>query len=186
MKNILIIAQKGGVGKSTVSDEIAFSLDRTGVPYNFYDLDSQGGTIHKTEHSDDAKVSVIDTPPGLNKDIPNWLKEADLIVIPTGTTFRDLEPLKRMKALIDEHAPKAKVLYILNRWTRYTSSNQFEQWFNGSVSNNNVCKIPLSEQFPQSGAYKESVLARRKNTNAAISTLEMVNKVREFVGLPKE
>ncbi len=186
MKNILVVSQKGGVGKSTVSDEIAFSFDRTGIPYNFFDLDSQGGTIHPTSKNDKAVVSVVDTPPGLNDDIPNWVKEADVIVIPTGTTYRDFEPLQRMKKIIDEHAPKAKILYVLNRWTRFTSSVMFESWFKSFIEPNNVCIIPFSEQFPQCGAYSESILSRRRNTKAATCTLEMVNKVRALVGLNPE
>ena len=43
MKNILIINRKGGVGKTLVSDELAFALDAKNVPYCFYDLDGQGG-----------------------------------------------------------------------------------------------------------------------------------------------
>ena len=48
MKTILVCNQKGGVGKSLVADEIAFSFERSGIPVSFYDLDTQGGTLHKT------------------------------------------------------------------------------------------------------------------------------------------
>ena len=43
MKTILVCNQKGGVGKSLVADEIAFSFERSGIPVSFYDLDTQGG-----------------------------------------------------------------------------------------------------------------------------------------------
>ena len=46
MKTILVCNQKGGVGKSLVADEIAFSFERSGIPVSFYDLDAQGGTLH--------------------------------------------------------------------------------------------------------------------------------------------
>lgn len=32
MKTILVCNQKGGVGKSLVADEIAFSFERSGIP----------------------------------------------------------------------------------------------------------------------------------------------------------
>ena len=48
MKTILVCNQKGGVGKSLVADEIAFSFERSGIPVSFYDLDTQGGTLNKT------------------------------------------------------------------------------------------------------------------------------------------
>ena len=46
MVNILVCNQKGGVGKSLIADELAFSFERSGVPVSFIDLDAQGGTVH--------------------------------------------------------------------------------------------------------------------------------------------
>jgi len=54
MKTILVCNQKGGVGKSLVADEIAFSFERSGIPVSFYDLDAQGGTLHRTREADAA------------------------------------------------------------------------------------------------------------------------------------
>ena len=65
MKTILVCNQKGGVGKSLVADEIAFSFERSGIPTSFYDLDAQGGTLHKTREVDGAEVAVVDTPGGV-------------------------------------------------------------------------------------------------------------------------
>lgn len=56
MKTILVCNQKGGVGKSLVADEIAFSFERSGIPVSFYDLDTQGGTLHETHEADAAQV----------------------------------------------------------------------------------------------------------------------------------
>ena len=56
MKTILVCNQKGGVGKSLVADEIAFSFERSGIPVSFYDLDAQGGTLHRTQEADGADV----------------------------------------------------------------------------------------------------------------------------------
>ena len=58
MKTILVCNQKGGVGKSLVADEIAFSFERSGIPVSFYDLDAQGGTLHRTHEADGAQVAV--------------------------------------------------------------------------------------------------------------------------------
>lgn len=65
MKTILVCNQKGGVGKSLVADEIAFSFERSGIPVSFYDLDTQGGTLHETHEADAAQVAVVDTALGL-------------------------------------------------------------------------------------------------------------------------
>lgn len=83
MKTILVCNQKGGVGKSLVADEIAFSFERSGIPVSFYDLDTQGGTLHETHEADAAQVAVVDTPGALQEGLADWLKEADVVVIPT-------------------------------------------------------------------------------------------------------
>ena len=110
MKTILVCNSKGGVGKSMIADELAFSFERTGTPMSFYDLDSQGGTIHKTNEAPDAQVAVVDTPGALQSQLTEYMKAADVIVIPTRTTSRDIEPLQRMQAAVRANAPKAKVV----------------------------------------------------------------------------
>lgn len=40
------------MGKSLVADELAFSFERSGIPVSFYDLDAQGGTLHRTTSRD--------------------------------------------------------------------------------------------------------------------------------------
>lgn len=96
MKTILVCNQKGGVGKSLVADEIAFSFERSGIPVSFYDLDTQGGTLHKTH-------------------------EADVVVIPTRTTSRDIEPLMRMRKTVFKNG-YAKIVYVMNGWNRFKAA----------------------------------------------------------------
>ena len=115
MKTILVCNQKGGVGKSLVADEIAFSFERSGIPVSFYDLDTQGGTLHETHEADGAQVAVVDTPGALQEGLADWLKEADVVVIPTRTTSRDIEPLMRMRKAVFKNS-RAKIVYVMNGW----------------------------------------------------------------------
>ncbi len=110
MKKILICNTKGGVGKSLIADELSFSFERTGTVYNFYDLDSQGGTIHRTNKNVNALVSVIDTPGALNEQMALWISSADLIIVPTRTTSKDIEPLKRMIEIVNRNYNECKVI----------------------------------------------------------------------------
>ena len=111
MKTILVCNQKGGVGKSLVADEITFSFERSGIPVSFYDLDTQGGTLHKTHEADAAQVAVVDTPGALQEALSDWLKEADVVVIPTRTTSRSIDQLMRMcKAVIKNG--HTKIAYV--------------------------------------------------------------------------
>lgn len=61
--NILLVNQKGGVGKTTFADEIAWGLERRGHKVGFGNLDPQGGANHEKNLLDDEDaVNVIDTP----------------------------------------------------------------------------------------------------------------------------
>ena len=44
-KIIAVANQKGGVGKTTFADEIAWGLERRGVKVGFGNLDRQGGGV---------------------------------------------------------------------------------------------------------------------------------------------
>lgn len=137
MKTILVCNQKGGVGKSLVADEIAFSFERSGIPVSFYDLDAQGGTLHKTNEADGAQVAVVDTPGALQEALSDWLKEADVVVIPTRTTSRDIEPLMRMRKAVFKHG-RAKIVYVMNGWNRFKASRDFMEWFGGLAGDQTV------------------------------------------------
>ena len=64
MKTSSVCNQKRGVGEFLVADEIAFSFEQSGIPMSFYDLDVQGGTLHRTHEVNGAEVAVVDTPGG--------------------------------------------------------------------------------------------------------------------------
>ena len=156
MKTILVCNQKGGVGKSLVADEIAFSFERSGIPVSFYDLDAQGGTLHRTQEADGAEVAVVDTPGALQEALSDWLREADVVVIPTRTTSRDIEPLMRMRKAVFKRS-RAKIVYVMNGWNRFKASRDFMEWFEGLAGDQTVVTLPQSEAFVQAGAAGVSV-----------------------------
>ena len=160
MKTILVCNQKGGVGKSLVADEIAFSFERSGIPVSFYDLDAQGGTLHCT-------------------------READVVVIPTRTTSRDIEPLMRMRKAVFKHS-RAKIVYVMNGWNRFKASRDFMEWFEGLAGDQTVATLPQSEAFFQAGAAGKSVVEFDRRGKAAKATLALVGTVREAAGFLRE
>lgn len=188
MKKILVCGQKGGTGKSTISDEIAFSFERSGIPVAFLDLDVQGGTIHKTDRNPDAEVAVIDTPGALQSELPAWLAETDAIVVPMRTTSRDIPPVWRLRRAIEVAGKEDKVIYVLNGWTRFRASADFLVWFRGAFGDDvNICTLPQSELFVQANAASRSVVGfGRKRTPAGDAVLELCNAVREMIGFPLE
>ena len=79
--NILLVNQKGGVGKTTFADEIAWGLERRGHKVGFGNLDPQGGANHEKGLLDDEDaVNVIDTPGFLSDDTAEYAKNADIAI----------------------------------------------------------------------------------------------------------
>lgn len=185
MKTILVCNQKGGVGKSLIADELAFSLERDGVPIEFYDLDAQGGTLHTTGKTTNAKVAIVDTPGALQEGMSDWVKAADLVVIPTRPTTRDMDPLLRMIDIVKAHKNK-KVLYVVNGWNRYRASRDFVQWFEGIVDKDAILKLPQSEKYVQAAAARQSIIDYAPYTKAAQSTQILIDKINEVLNTCEE
>lgn len=127
-KTILLVSRKCGVGKTTIADEIAFELERKGKPFSFYDLDQQGGTIHRPQKNQDAEFFVVDTPGGLYNETPKWINASDLVILPTKASPRDYQPFMKMASVIKENLrPDASVLYVINMINlRFRASNDFK------------------------------------------------------------
>ena len=189
MKTILVCNQKGGVGKSFLADELAFSFERSQVPVSFFDLDAQGGTIHHTHESEGAEVSIVDTPGALQEKLADWIEAADVIVIPTRASSRDIPPLRTMRDAVIRHSRKdAKIIYIFNGYNgRYRASQDFDEFFHILAGDDaTVCRIPQSEQVVQAGALSKSVVEYAPRANIAIAVKEAVNQIREAAGFDAE
>lgn len=110
----MIINRKGGVGKKLVADELAFALDAKNVPYCFYDLDGQSGTLHETVEMDDADISIIDTPGSLQGEMGEWVKDADVVIIPMCPSVTDMPAAETTIDLVKRNAPDTPIVYLVN------------------------------------------------------------------------
>lgn len=182
MKNILIVNQKGGVGKSTLADLLCWEFEKAEIPYSFYDLDGQGGVVHETFENPKAKVAVIDTPGALQKDMHVWIKEASLIIVPTKATMMDVKPLQRMMELVVD--AKCPVLFVEMMWNRFTTAASFEAWLKSETNGKyQILRIPQSEQFAQAAAIGCSVIEYAPRSSAAEAASVFVNQVRKILKL---
>ncbi|MDB1214711.1 hypothetical protein ABJB38_00725 [Bifidobacterium bifidum] len=121
----------------------------------------------------------------MQEGLADWLKEADVVVIPTRTTSRDIEPLMRMRKAVFKNG-RAKIVYVMNGWNRFKASRDFMEWFEGLAGDQTVAKLPQSEAFVQAGAAGKSVVEFDRRGKAAKATLALVGTVREAAGFPKE
>ena len=120
-------SQKGGVGKTTFADEIAWGLERRGHKVGFGNLDPQGGANHEKNLLDDEDaVNVIDTPGFLSDDTAEYAKNADIAIIPVQPGTLGLKPMKRTIKVITEANPDLSFAIIVNNFAgNQTVDRQF-------------------------------------------------------------
>ena len=113
MKNVLIASPKGGVGKTTIADELMFLYESQGMDVGFVTLDNQGGSMHTTMNSDDTPdVVVIDSPGRLDDATDKVMRSSHLVVVPMLPSIRDVEPTLRFFRHASKYAP---TILVLNR-----------------------------------------------------------------------
>lgn len=189
---ILVLMQKGGVGKSTVCDEIAFSFDRTGIPYSFVDLDGQGGNIHEQNIIEDS-ITIVDTPGAMPDDIKEYLQDADIIVIPTLPSMRDMPIFERMRQAVRTYAKNKPTILLINRFNSSSTCKQFSDWLTsegesmGNLQANEIAMIlPQSELVQWSLDTGRSITDYKSQISITHRTRMLTNKIRELAGLPLE
>lgn len=180
MKNIIICNQKGGVGKSLIADELAFAFERDGIKINFYNLDPQGGTLHKSKEVEEAQVSIVDTPGALSEDFHEWLKLVDLVIIPTRPTGRDVDTLFRMRDIIDKK--QLPVIYVINGTNRWRASRDFKEWLAKEFEGEIIFQIPQSEAFVQALLIEKSVV-EMGDSPAARAVKDLYAGVKKLLGV---
>ena len=127
-KIILITHQKGGVGKSTLTFNMALAI-KNEVKVCIIDLDLQGSLWRSRSAFDipvfssdqmnevlksDFDFIFIDTPPYLNEKLPELSRLANVIVIPTKTGVYDLLAIEDTISIIKDSKAENKALIVFN------------------------------------------------------------------------
>lgn len=168
MKSIVFLNQKGGVGKTLLSDEVAFNLEQKAKKVCFIDLDMQGGAIHQTNYEEGKEYDyqIIDTPGALQKDTREYMKQADLVVIPTKCNRQDMEALERMMKIAEDFDQK-KFIIVFNQWNRFNGTAEFINWFNVNYPGYKTFLIPSSVVLTDAAARSMSVVEYSPKHKAA-------------------
>lgn len=166
MKTVLICNQKGGVGKTLIADHLAFSLERDKIPFNFYDLDGQGSSIHPTSENPDAVVSVVDTAGALSNKLVEWVKDSDFIIVPTMMSNSDAAPLERMIQILEPFSKEKAILFVFNGWDRFNVTKDFINWFNAKYPELKTACINNTTAFKGAGACAMSIQEFQPNNPA--------------------
>ena len=140
MYTVVVAAQKGGSGKTTLSGHLAVEADRAGAgPVALIDTDPQGSLSHwwnartaASPHfvkagmlnldaalaelrSANFKLVVIDTPPAITDSISHVVAHADLVLMPTRPSPHDLRAVGATVDIAERH--QKPIIFIINAAT---------------------------------------------------------------------
>lgn len=188
MKNIVVMMQKGGVGKTAIADELAYSMDRTGVSYEFYDLDPQHTALHGNHRDQEAVVSIVDTKPGIDSGAIENIQDADLIVIPTKASIDDQTALERTRKLVHQTKAEVPVLIVQNMWNRYRNCRNFSEWLVESLGDKErTLQMNQTDWIPNSREAEKSIIELApKRARVRGQLMKIINTARLLVGLEEE
>jgi chromosome partitioning protein len=135
MKIIAMVAQKGGVGKTTIAVNFAVAAQKAGVQTALFDLDQQESAViwsdrrtgeepHveflterrlaealRAAEAQGFALSVIDTPPAAGPQAYTAAQAADLVLIPCRPSLVDLDAIKRTAQLVKSAGIEAFVVF---------------------------------------------------------------------------
>lgn len=135
MKKIALIAQKGGVGKTTLSVNLAVAAEAMGLKTILFDLDHQESAVTWSERRGAESPHVeflterrlpdglaaaekqgfdlvlIDTPPAAGPQALTAAQSADLVLIPCRPSLVDLDAIRRTAQLVKSAGIPAFVIF---------------------------------------------------------------------------
>ncbi len=178
---ILVANVKGGVGKTTIADELAFAFARRGLRVGFQNLDNQGGGVHEPSMLDGTEdVVVIDTPGTFHRDFSKWCDAADAVVMPTTASTLDLVPLLKCWNVAKE-SKAGRVAVVVNKYDgRRTADGDVLRFLEG-MSMPVWGIVPEATAFVKANARMASVFDLEPAGKAAASVEALADRILEEV-----
>lgn len=175
---VMFAGQKGGVGKTTLADELAFGLERRGKAVCFVNLDAQGGAIHAPSMpSDDYDFVVVDTPGSLTKEFRSWCQSSDMVLFPSAASTRCLAPLLRCWEIAKDAAPDVVAAVVVNGSKERTLATKDFLEFLENAGMPMAAYVPLAQAFVNAAGDMVSVYDLDPKSKASVAVEELV----EFV-----
>ena len=152
MKTVVFVSEKGGVGKTRLSDELYYYYTRQNVPVSLYSFDGQYRNRNNDKKVDNPEVAVVDTPVRIMDDKTiQTIQGADVVVIPTRLTGGNIESFTRTVSLVKENTD-CPIVIVANGTNRFTASASFMEWlqkYRQKETLDTVMTIPQSEVLVQ-------------------------------------
>jgi len=121
MINVAVMNSKGGVGKTTLVDQLAFIFRDGGLEVQVIDLDPQQSSyFHQLwPEPEDPDVCIIDTRGTLDKKNSEIIDDASLVVIPT---LLDRDSVDQIENIVKVCEKKGKSYLIVPNSVTLTQS----------------------------------------------------------------
>ena len=128
IKTIVFVSEKGGVGKTRLSDELYYFYKRHNIPVSLYSFDGQYKNRTVDKKADDPAVAVVDMPGRLMDDkTVQTIKLSDLVIIPTRPTAGNIEAFTRTIKIVKVNVT-CPILLVVNAGNRFTATQSFMVW----------------------------------------------------------
>ena len=144
----------------------------------------QGGTLHEPVEMDDADISIIDTPGSLQGEMGEWVKDADVVIIPMRPSVTDMPATETTIDLVKRNAPDTPIVYVVNGTNRFKATKEFMEFFKEERPKTEpIYCLPQSEAFVQSRLANQSVVAYNPRLPAALATSVLTHGVWKILKL---
>lgn len=182
METVAFVCEKGGVGKTTLSQELLYYLQRLEVPTSLYSLDGQYRS--RSVKVDNPAVVILDTPGTLDNKLETIVSNADVVVIPVRPTPNDVEPFLRTLNLVEDNTD-APIIVCVNGMNAFTAAKAFMDWLEVRVSDDDavyrVLCVPQSEAIVQSMGTGHSVVFHDKYGKATKALVRLCDSVADYL-----
>lgn len=181
MYTVLILNQKGGVGKTTIADELAFALERRGYRAVYVSTDPQGGAVHEQPEDfaqiEQSDFQIVDTAGVLSEGMGEWCLNADLVLIPLLPSTRDLEPTLRTFGIAGASGTKAPVRFIVNQYYPYEVMGQKLMAYMEESGLPVIAKIPRTVALARAAGEGMSVAQFDRNNPSVVAFEALADEV---------
>jgi chromosome partitioning protein len=154
---ISVVAQKGGVGKSSIARTLAVEFTRAGWSVLLADIDNSQATANRWSEkrrnvagiepqiataiystaslaikaSSDYQLTIIDGAPHATIGTADAAAASDLVIIPTGSSMDDLEPAVLLASELSNSLNSENIVFALYKTTSAAQARESRETLEG-------------------------------------------------------